>query len=223
MTPEDYKWTIRLVKDRHHQFKLTFEQAEKVYQFEKEKDLYSSEHYFSVWEEYDYMLDNYQKFLNEKQLKKFLAWHKDNVKRHEKFLIEGDKEQAKHIDYYNELLEFYEQHFFPNFFKEKFLAQTVLLSFEKAKVEFLKKEYKAFLDSQKIGIISSHYRHSRLYQPNTLKVALSRHKLYYIIPRFSFFKTKMDEPTKATADFLLNKFQPILEQHQDFLNKKQKN
>jgi hypothetical protein len=221
MTPEEYKWTIDLVKDRHHQFKLTFEQAEKVYQFEQEKGLHSIEHYFSTWEEYDYTLDNFQKILNEKQLKKFLAWQKENIKRHEKFLIESDKEQVKYIDYHNELLKFYEEYLFPHFFKEKFLTDTVSLSFEKSKVEFLKKEYKAFLDSQKIGIISSHYRHSKLYQPNTLKVALLRHRLYYIIPRFSFFKVKMDEPTKATANFLLDKFQFILERHQEFFKQKE--
>ena len=212
--------TINLVKDRHHQFKLTFEQAEKVYQYERDKDLRSTENYFSSWEEYDYMFDNFQKILNEKQLKKFLAWHKENIKRHEEFLVESDKEQVKYIDYENELLKFYEERLFPEFFKEKFLTDTVSLSLEKFKVEFLKKEYKAFLDSQKVGIISSHYRESRLYQPNTLQVALLRHRLYYIIPRFSFFKTKMDEPTKATANFLLNKFQFILERHQEFFKRK---
>jgi len=220
MTPEEYKWTINLIKDRHHQFKLTFEQAEKVYQFEKDKDLYSNEHYFSAWEEYDYMLDNFQKILNEKQFEKFLTWHRDNIKRHEEFLIESDNEQVKYIDYQNELLKFYDEHLFPDFFKEKFLTQTGFLSFEKAKVEFLKKEYKAFLDSQKVGIISSHYRHSRLYQPNTLKVALLRHTLYYIIPNFAFFKTKMDEPTKVAANFLLNKFHSISDRHQDFFKQK---
>ena len=221
MTPEEYKWTINLVKDRHDQFKLTFEQAEKVYQFEKDKDLHSSEHYFSTWEEYDYMLDNFQKILNEKQLKKFFAWLNDNIKKHEEFLIKSDREQIKYIDYYNELLKFYEQHVFLDFFKEKFLKQTISLSFEKPKVEFLKKEYKAFLDSQKAILISSHYRHSRLYQPNTLKATLLRHRLYYIIPQFSFFKAKMDEPTKVTANFLFNKFQNILERHQDFFKRQE--
>lgn len=220
MTPEEYKWTINLVRDRHHQFKLTFEQAEKVYLFEKEKDLYSNEYFFSTWEEYDYMLDNFQKILIGKQLKKFSAWLKEAIKRHEEFLIESDNEQAKFIDYQSELLKFYEGRIFPQIFKEKFLTQSVFLSFEKSKVEFLKKEYKSFLDNQKIGILSSHYRHSRLYQPNTLKVALLQHRLNYIIPRFSFFKAKMDEPTKATANFLLNKFEPILERHQNFFKQK---
>ena len=221
MTSEEYKWTINLVKDRYHQFKLSFKQAEKVYHFEQEKDLHSEEYSFSVWEEYDYMLDNFQKILNEKQLKKFLTWHGDIIKRHEDYLIENDTEQIKYIDYYNELLAFYEQHFFPDFFKKEFLAQTVSLSFEKHKVEFLRKEYKAFLDSQKIGYISSHYRHSRAFQPNKLKLTLLRHKLYYIVPHFSVFRAKMDEPTKVVADFLLNKFQYIPELHHDFFKKKE--
>ena len=94
MTPEEYKWTIDLTKDRYYQFRLTFEQAEKVYQFEQEKDLYSEEYYFSAWEEYDYILDNFRKILNDKQFKKFIGWHKDNIKRHEEFLIENDNKRS---------------------------------------------------------------------------------------------------------------------------------
>lgn len=221
MTLEEYNCTINLVKERHYQLELTFEQAEKVYKYEQEKNLYSNEYYFSVWEEYDYLLDNFQKILNEKQFKAFLTRHNEDIKNHEQFLIDNDKEQIKYIAYHNELLEFYNQNLFPAFFKEKFLTQTVSLSFEKAKIEFLKKEYKSFLDSQKVGFISSHYRNSRHYQPNSLQLALLRHKLNYVIPNFSLFKVKMDEPTKSVASFLLNKFQHILERHQDFFKRKE--
>lgn len=219
MTPEEYKWAINLVKERYYQFKLTLKQAERVFQFEQDKFLPSGEHYFSSWEEYDYMLDNFQKVLDEKQLKKFLVWQKENIKRHEEHLIERDKDQAKNIDYQNELLKFYEESLFPAFFNEKFLVKTILLSREKSKIEFLKKEYKRFLDSEKIGIISSHYRFSRLYQPNSLQAALLRHRGYYIIPSFFFFKAKMDEPTKVTANFLLDKFKFIPEEHQEFFKR----
>jgi hypothetical protein len=47
MTSEDYKQTINFVRDRYHQFKLSFEQAEKVYDFEKVNDLPSEKYFFS--------------------------------------------------------------------------------------------------------------------------------------------------------------------------------
>ncbi len=212
MTPEEYKWTIDLVKDSHYQFKLTFEQ---------EKDLYSEEYDFSIWEEYDYMLDNFQEILNDKQFKKFIKWHKDNIKRHEKFFIESDKEQTKYIDYHKELINFYEQKYIPDFYKEKFLIQAVSLSTKnKSKISFLKDEYKSFLESQKIGFISLHYRHNKLFKPNELKATLLRHKLSYIVPNFSFFKIKMDEPTKAIAQFLLDTFHYLPERYEDFFKRK---
>ena len=221
MTPEEYKWTINLVKDKHFRFNLTFEQAEKVYQFEQEKDLYSEEYYFSVWEDYDYVLDNFRIILNDKQFKKFVGWHKDNIKRHEEFLIESDKEQTKYIDYHNELIDFYEQIYVPDFYKENFLIQSVSLSVKsKSKVSFLKHEYKSFLDSQKIGFVSSHYRDNKLFKPNELKATLLRHKLSYIVPRFFFLKIKMDEPTKAIAKFLLDTFHYIPQQYEDFFKRK---
>lgn len=72
MTPEEYKWTINLVRDRYHQFKLSFEQAEKIYEFEKIKDLHSNKYFFSTWEEEDFTLDNFQKILDDKHLKNLL-------------------------------------------------------------------------------------------------------------------------------------------------------
>jgi hypothetical protein len=220
MTPEEYNWIIDLVKERHHQFKLSFEQAEQVYQFEKEKDLHSDEYLFSFWEEEDYVLDNFQKILTGKQFKKYVTWHKANIMKHEQHLIKSDEEKAKYINYYNELIDFYEQKYIPDFFKEKFLIETVTLSKYKSKVTFLKNEYKAYLENQKVAFISSHYRHKRLFMPNELKSTLLRHKLAYIIPHFSAFKAKMDEPTKATAQFLIDKFNYIPERYKDFFKTK---
>jgi hypothetical protein len=224
MTPEEYEWAINLVKDRYQRYKLSFEQAEKVYLFEQEKDLslHSQEYLFSDWEEYDYLLDNFQRILNEKQFKKFLIWHKEAIRKHEEYLIESDKEETNYINYYQDLIDFYQENYIPDFYKERFLIQSVSLSTRhKAKVSFLKQEYKAYLDGEKAGLISSHYRHNRLFKPNTLKATLLRHKLAYIVPKFTMFKRKMDEPIKATAQFLLNEFSYIPERYDNFFKSKE--
>ncbi|PWT74721.1 MAG: hypothetical protein C5B59_10550 [Bacteroidetes bacterium] len=218
MTSEEYNYTIRLVQDRHYFLKLTFKQAEKVFRFEQQRDAPSGEHTFSQWEEYDYMLDNFQKILDEKQLKKFLTWHRKKIKDYESFLIESDRKQTKNIKYYTGLIRYFQERFLPAFEKENFALHVSSLSEEWTKVEYLRAEYKKFLVHLKAGQIIGHYRHSRLFQPNTLKAALLRNKYYHIIPQFPYFKGKMDEPTKVMASFLLRKFDHIPEEHAQFFN-----
>jgi hypothetical protein len=223
MTSEEYKWHINLVKSRYSKFKLTVEQAEKVYQFEQEKNLRSDEYFLSLWEECDYTLDNFQNILDKNQFAKFLKEHEDYIKAQEEFLIKSDKEQINFIKYYNELNKYYESKYVPPFYKERFLMQIVSLPSQyKPKVQFLKQEYQAFLDSQKVGLISSHYRHNRLYKPNELKAALLRHRLDYIVPNFQYFKSKMDAPTKVTAQFILDIFQYLVIENESFFKKKEK-
>lgn len=219
MTPEEYQWYIKVVQDRHHEYRLSFEQAEKIYSFEKEKEFYSREYLFSVWEEYDYALDTYKQVLTEKQFKKFSKWQEENIKQQEQYLADCDKDDIKYVDYYTALIDFYEQKLVPDFFSEKFLIDSFILSQYDSKISFLKKEYKSFLDNEKVGHISSHYRHNKRFRPNGLKSTLLSHKLNAIVPEYSFFKTKMDEPTKSTAQFLLTKFEFILERHEEFFKR----
>src|SRR6185312_5478736 len=102
MTPEEYEWYINLVKDRHHALDLTFEQAEKVYKYEQEKDTYSEKHFFSAWEEWDYELTTFKEILDAEQFKNYENFLKENIQRYEESLIEQDKEKDKEIAYYEE-------------------------------------------------------------------------------------------------------------------------
>lgn len=54
MTPEEYQWHIKLARSRYQYLNLTYEQAEKIYKYEQERDTYSDKHFFSDWEEWDY-------------------------------------------------------------------------------------------------------------------------------------------------------------------------
>ena len=91
MKPEEYKWYIKLVKERFGHLNLTFEQAEKVYLHEKEEMIPSEKHFFSAWEKWDFDLSSFRKILDKKQLQIFEKGHQENIKRYEKSLVENDK------------------------------------------------------------------------------------------------------------------------------------
>ena len=136
MTPEEYKWYVKLVQDRNHNLNLTFEQAEKVYKHEQDKDTYSQKHYFSAWEEWDYELTIFKEILNEEQFKNYETFLKENIQRYEQNLVELDSERINEIAYNEELINFYETQFLPDFFKDPFLLTFGWLSADKAKIEY---------------------------------------------------------------------------------------
>ena len=221
MTTDEYQWYVNLVRDRHQSLNLTFEQAEKIYRFEQDKNIHSNKHFFSVWEEWDYELTTFSEILNDEQLKIYKTFLKKNIRGYEQSLIEQDNKKTNEIAYHEKLLDFYETHFLPEFFKHPFLMLHFgWLHNEKPKIEFLKAEYKRFLNERKKEILTSHFRHSRTFQPNELKASLLRHKLSYVIPSYTFFKHQMDEPTKAVACYLNEKLRYLPEKTEDFLKRK---
>ena len=222
MTPEEYTWTINLVKDRNQYLHLSYEQAEKIYEFEKMRDQQSGDNFFSAWEEFDFTQDTYQKILNEKQFKNYIKYHRENIKRYEQHLIESDIKLVTSIQYHEALIDFYKTKYIPGFYEEKFLFDTIILSEHQAKISFIKEEYKISLAHERTKQISTHYRYNRLFRPYELKVAMLRHQLLEIVPNYSFFKTTFGKPMQATADFLLEKFRHIPGYHSKFFETKRK-
>ena len=204
MTPDEYKWYINLVKERYHTLDLTFEQAEKVYRYEQDKEIYSDKHYFSVWEEWDYERTIFKQILNDEQFKTYETNLNESIQQYGQRLIEQDKENSNEIAYQEALIDFYETQFLPEFFKDPFMRFGWLLS-DKAKVEYLRAEYKNYLNDTKKEMLTNHFRHNRTFKPNDLKLWLLRYKLYCVFPNYHYFKIKMDEPTKAVAHFINTK------------------
>ena len=217
MTPEDYQWHINLVKDRNYALNLTFEQAEQVYKFEEDKNIYSKKYYFSTWEEWDYELSTFKKILNPEQFAIFEQSMKDAVENYQQSLIEQDIKNVKEIEFNKETIKYYEEQFLPDFFKDPVLYTLHWLSGDKAKIEFLKAEYKKFLDDSKKRILTEHFRHNRTFKPNELDVSLLRHKLSYLWPDYSSFKAQMDEPTKAITEYLKQKLKYSIEKYDEFI------
>ena len=220
MTPEDYQWHINLVKDRHHDLSLTFEQAEQVYKFEENKTNYSEKYYFSAWEEWDYELSTFKKILDLKQFSIFEQYLKEAVESYQQSLIEQDTENLKEIEFNKETIKYYEEQFLPDFFKDPVLYTFKWLSTDSAKIDFLKAEYKKFLDNSKKRILTDHFRHNRTFKPNQLEVSLLRHKLSYLWADYYSFKAQMDDPTKAVAKYLNQKLKYFQEKYDEFIESK---
>lgn len=180
---------------------LTFEQAERVYLFEREKDGDSAGQYFSYWEEHEYEMDSFAKILNSSQFDEFKTARLKSLKELEDGIVESDKEQVYQINYHKEILDYLSNNFLPDFFKEKFLFITLSLPEFKAKVDYLKTEYKRFLEITNKETLISHYRYYRCFQPNLLEVSRLQNKINHVNPDYHSFYHKLDESAKGIADF----------------------
>lgn len=220
MTPEDYKWHINLVKDRHHALNLSFEQAEQIYKYEQDKNKFSEKHYFSVWEEWDYEISTFRQILTTAQLKGYEEYMYENIKRHEQWLVEQDNEKTNEITYLQELQVYYENEFLPDLYKDPFIFSYPKLHSDNLKIEFLKSEYKAFLNDRKKQILTEHFRFNRLFKPNELKASLLKHKLSYLWPDYNFFKYSCDEVTRTVIEYIKKRVKNFPEQTEKLLSNK---
>ena len=222
-TNEMDEWEFKVLQTRYkatYGLDLTLDQAIQIHKYEQERDVYSNKHFFSVWEEWDYEQTTFSQILNNEQLKNYEALLKENIKRYEQSLIELDGENSNEISYYEELINFYETQFLPDFFNNPYLLHFGRRDTDRAKVDFLRTEYKNFLNDTKKEILTSHFRHNRTFKPNELKLSLLRHKILCIFPDYSYFKHQMDEPTKAVAHYLKSKLLYLPDEIAELLTRK---
>jgi len=220
MTPEEYKWYVKSVQDRYNNLNLTYEQAEQIHKYEQEKNVHSQKHFFSAWEEWDYELTTFRQILHDDQLKLYEDWHLQAIKQYEQNLVELDNQPSQDFAYHDALMNFYETAFLPDFFKDAFFLHFLALHADKPKVDYLKSEYRIFLNNTKKEILTSHFRHNRTFKPNELKVSLLHHKLSCILPDIFLFNHQMDEPTKAVANYIKLKFRSLPDETEKLLTTK---
>lgn len=218
MTSESYNWQVNLVKERFHYLKLTFEQAEQLFAFEKEdENLTITNNSLSEWEEMDYQSYILRSILNDNQLTIFNQKKEEEIHNYKLRLIEEDKNQSNEVEFYKEKVKYFEEQFFPDFLNERLVKSLHLLSDEVAKINFLKEEYKRFLQSLKIRILISHFRNYRTYKPNELDVALLKHRLKVLWPDYSSFKQEMDEPTISAARYVIQKYKHLPDMYDNLI------
>jgi hypothetical protein len=209
MNQKEYKWHVNLVKSRYERFGLTYKQAEQVFKYKQDKEVYSEKHHFTEWEDIDYEWTVFQQILDEKQMLVYQKEYEENLRRIEADLKAQDKEAEKEIAFYLQQADYYENEFVPDFFKNP-IAGGLQRWLDKAKIDFLKVEYKRMLIEIKKEILTSHFRHYRTFKPNGLRVSLLQHRIAYLWPDYDAFKRKMDEPTKAVAKYVESKAEAYL-------------
>lgn len=209
-----------MVIRRYSHLNLSFEQAEQVYRFERERDAPSDTHHFSYWEEQDYMLDHFIRILSPAQLTTYKQEAAESIRHYEAELVRSDGEQAKWAAHFRELADRYKHTFLPAWFRDQ--VQAGLTPFlEKEKITYLRAEFRKYMDEEKKMILVNHYRHNRLFKPQLLQTSLWLHECNRLLGQYAGFKAKMDPATRAVADFLLEKYRIYAERGANFFLAKQ--
>jgi hypothetical protein len=204
MTLKEYQWYISLVQERHQYLHLRFEQAEKIFRYEKDRDNSSYKHYLTVWEEREYERTVYREILDSEQYKSYESFMESDT-AYGQVLTEQDNETAAAIPFVEEKLRFYENEFLIALFKQGVFQPAALLP-EKSKTAYLRNEYASFLNDTRKRIIVDHFRNYRAFRPNELKLSLLHHQAAYIIPDYFSFRNQMDTPTRVVVEFLLQRY-----------------
>jgi len=216
---EDYQWSVNLVRDRYAYLNLTFEQAELIYKYELERDTNSDKYYFSQWEEWDFELTSFQEILEVEQWNMYQNIHRESLEKYSKNLVEQDDKSQSDIDFNSDLISFYVSKFLPDIRADIFL-KFGWLQRETSKIEYLRREYKSFLNDTKKEILTSHFRHYKVYRPKGLKASLLQHKLSCIFPDYVRFKHVMDDPTKSVAAYLEARVKTLPPETENLLSRK---
>lgn len=223
MHSDDHKWNINIIKDHYSFLELTDEQAAQVFLFETNNGPHQGKTFFTDWEQWDYEFHFFSQILDKSQISKFIQKQKKRIRWHEKGLKEQlEEDSLKRMDYTTEIITYYEQQLLPGIF-----SSAIHLGFgpsyhEHSKVDFLKAEYKKFLQESRRELLINHFKYYRTHCPITLKATLLNHKIAYLWPDYRSFKYSADEPTKATAAFLETQLIYLPKEADEFLQTKLK-
>jgi hypothetical protein len=219
MHSNDNNWNINVIKDGYAYLELTNEQAEQVFLFEQ-NNRHQGKTFFTDWEQWDYQLHFFSQILDKNQFAKFSQKQKKQIRWHEKGLKKQlEEESLKRIDYTTQIITYYEQQLLPDLFSSGIQLGFGSVYSENSKVDFLKAEYKKFLQESRTELLINHFKYYRTHSPITLKATLLNHKISYLWPDYRFFKIRMDEPTKSTAAFLEKELYFLPKELDPFLQK----
>jgi|SRR5215203_175131 len=216
-------WEFEAIQKRYHathELSLTIDQAKQVYEYEQLRDTPSDNHYFSIWEEFDFEFATFQNILTAEQFEGYKTKHEELVHLNEQQVAQQDQEYVKQLEAAKDLLNYYQSKLLPDLERQQMFFWQAFNN-EREKVEYLKAEYKKHLDNQKKAILVEHFRHSRTLQPQLLQLSLLNHKLSCLLPDYFSFRAKLDEPTRVIAEYLEIKLkrgaEMIMERLQDTL------
>ncbi|RTQ47863.1 hypothetical protein EJV47_18260 [Hymenobacter gummosus] len=223
MSPEEYKWQVEWVQSQYPALKLTFAQAEAVFQFEQERDFDSADD-FSHWEKLDFEYDTFQRILTPEQLRRYQALHEANVQAWLQQLAQFDAAAAENIPERQRHLAYCRDELIPALYREPLLLPFGSLN-EPAKQAFVVAEYERFLRAGKKRALIEHYRQHRQFAPRILQEQLLHFELLALMPDYAEFIEAADAPTRAVVQFLFEelrsdigyRYDDILSRYEDAL------
>jgi len=182
---------------------LTPEQAQIIAGSDKRLRPFSPGSNFSEWENWDWEFYVFSGVLNPEQLKRYVYKRGQKIKEHEQRLVEDDNSDLISRGIQKALAEinYLETDFLPAV-EKKFRNHYSIEDPKQTKYNYLKAEFKSYLDEKHRQIVSNHFGYSRVFQPNTLKKELLTHKIEAMYPQFPAFEKKMDDITKSVVEFL---------------------
>ncbi|BAU53438.1 hypothetical protein [Mucilaginibacter gotjawali] len=203
MDDQNKRHRVNWIFTRWSHLNLMLEQAQKIAYFDREQRAGVLSSNLSYWERWDYEFYIFGSILNPDQLALYVYERDKKINEYEQSLIDDDNLNStlKEIERDEEEIKYLEYNFLPAILM-KFNNHLSVRDPQNTKYDFLKAEYKSYLDEKHRTIIANHFRHRRGFQPNTLKRRLLKHTNEAMFPQFSEFKKEMDDITKSVVDFL---------------------
>ena len=221
MISETPEWNIVAVQRHYEYLDLSNEQAEQIYLFEYEsRNTLSDALVFSFWEEKDHEWDRFRVILSAEQLALYERERKVFIEGFESGLRKSDvAEWAMEITIHEEMTGWYAGTFIPAFRRDA-LQSSIALFTAQEKIHYLRAAYKIFLRKSRQDTLVNHYRHSRLFQPNLLRLVLLRQELLRLWPEYALFRDWADGPTRVVADHVAERYKGFARHGADLFREK---
>lgn len=224
MDQHDLRENLKRIRAHYPDLGLSDDQAVKMMELE---DSIKGRHlglgvrgdHFSFWERQDYELDEVRAFLTEGQLTLFTKMQQEAASEQEKFMREQDTMQAKEVALNEEYIAWLREQFLPKVLRE-LIHVPILFIMEREKVAFLRAEYRNFVVVSKRNALVRHYRQSRGFEPNGLRLALLYQEQKALLPDYLSFMREADEAVRSVGNFLVEKYSGYAEHGAEFFKQK---
>lgn len=221
---KNLEWEINLVKERYHWLSLDDDQAQQIYCFENRTpaNLRSFSHHLSFWEEQDYQLTEFARFLNPGQLD--ILQHSSNEIRenYENQIRLNDEDYLSEIEYVKELLTFYKVDFLPALSMHDHMRTLRVIGRRDPKIALLKAEFVHFIEDYSNTMLVLHFREYRHLANKRYERLLLQAESNRLWPDYHHFKNSMDIPTKSCAVYIYGRYSSLEDETKAFIESKYK-
>ena len=224
MDKETLQGYIKGIRRRYAELDLSADQALKMLELEEDRnapqfELGSGAENFSFWERQDYLIDEARGFLKDNQLALYEKILEAAAEAQGATLKKQDATQAKEVALNDEYNTWLKEQFLPAVVREV-IRVPIVFFLEKEKIAFLRAEHRHFLARSRRNALVRHYRQSRGFEPNKLKLTLSYHEREALLPSYESFIGNADEAVRSVGNFLVDKYSTYAERGVEFFRQK---